>query len=73
MAAKKTTTPKPKPKMGQREEIARRVLQGLYSNIADAQKFADYLYPEMALPKAFTLIAYAQADVVLQMEDSGEI
>lgn len=51
-----------------RDEIACAVLTGLYSDIANAQKFAAHVMgPEMILPEAFTRIAYAQADEALRL------
>ena len=51
-----------------RDQIALAVLAGLYSNIADAQKFSGFVMgKEMLLPEAFTRIAYSQADEALRL------
>jgi hypothetical protein len=50
-----------------RDEIAFAVLQGLYANLADSQKFCGAFFAGMPLPEAFTRIAYSQADETLRL------
>ncbi len=51
-----------------RDQIAQSVLTGLYSNIADSQKFAAFVIgAAVLLPEAFTRIAYSQADEALRL------
>lgn len=51
-----------------RDEIAMAVLTGLYSNIAESQKFVQFVYGgTMPLPEGLTRIAYAQADETLRL------
>ena len=48
-----------------REKIINSVIAGLYANIADAQRFADYVAPKgTPLAEAFAAIAIVQADAV---------
>ena len=50
-----------------RDQIASAVITGLYANIADSQKFANFVMPGVLLPEAFTRMAYTQADEVLRL------
>jgi hypothetical protein len=59
---------KPSPPSPLRDDIAIAVLQGLYSNIGHAQKFAAAVMGEaMPISEAFTRIAYEQADEVIRL------
>ena len=50
-----------------RDTLALAVLQGMYSNIADAQKFAAYVMGDtVPLPEALVRVAYAQADEAIR-------
>lgn len=56
------------PEINLRDKIALAVLQGLYSNIADAQKFAAFVMGDkMPIAEGFTRIAYEQADEVIRL------
>ena len=79
LALKKTISAKPRKrsheermaghfdKVTLRDTLALAVLQGMYSNIADAQKFCAYVMGDtVPLPEALVRVAYAQADEAIR-------